>query len=106
MREDQNFDESLLIGYKCEEHIIYFGQLNKLGIRQGWGRTWHRYFNNLYEGQMENLMFNGYARYIYGDNSGKRHPDFYKVKYYIGHWKNDCRHGKGTRYWNDGKKIE
>ena len=45
----------------------------------------------MYDGDWVNDRMNGYGKYIYDDDS-----------YYIGQWKNDLKHGKGTMHDSNG----
>ena len=53
----------------------------------------HKTSGNIFEGQLDGEMKNGYGRVIYGADVG--------FTYYIGIFLNDQRHGAGTMFYQD-----
>jgi hypothetical protein len=74
-------------------NFIYEGQVLNKGRPFGVGRLIHIASGNIFEGQLDGEMKNGYGRVIYGAD-----VDY---TYYQGLFLNDQRHGQGAMYYQE-----
>ena len=87
-----NINLKLVYDRLSTSDFIYEGQTLQ-GRPFGIGRLIHTSSGNIFEGQLDGEMKNGYGRVIYGADVDST--------YYQGVFLNDQRHGQGTMYYQD-----
>ena len=92
MSTKPDIDLELEYGKISNDIFIYEGQI-KDGRPFGVGRMMHKTSGNIFEGQLDGEMKNGYGRVIYGADV--------EYTYYTGIFLNDQRHGTGTMFYQD-----